>query len=163
MLNYKNIMLMSAIALMGISSTASADTAKRRHHSSSSSESSCCGCDKSVLQFADDTNFGDTIANGTYVVLFSSSSDARGFAKVFGKICTRFQNPTEFVIVDVDASPVTATQHTVLETPTVVIFVDGQEVARSSGFNKPKDLSNFIYGTFGGPVIDIPNPYWELP
>jgi len=46
--------------------------------------------------------------------------------------------------VDVDKNPQLAAQYGVMSIPTLILFKDGQEIKRHSGFMQKQDILNFV-------------------
>lgn len=69
-----------------------------------------------------------------------------GPCKMFGPIFEETSNETNinFIKLDVDKTPEIAREYGVMTIPTIILFKDGKEVKRHTGFMSKTDLLNFI-------------------
>ena len=88
---------------------------------------------------ADDNNFQDNISKG--VVLVDFYADWCGPCKMVAPELERLaRDMTDISIIklNVDNSPTTARKYEVMSIPTLLLFKEGKQVAKTIGF-KPKD------------------------
>ena len=69
-----------------------------------------------------------------------------GPCKMFGPIFEEVANTSNinFVKLDVDKAPDVARKYGVMTIPTIILFKDGKEIKRHTGFMSKEDLENFI-------------------
>lgn len=69
-----------------------------------------------------------------------------GPCKMFGPIFEEVSNEKEinFIKIDVDKNPEIAREYGVMSIPTTILFKDGQEKKRFTGFMSKENLINFI-------------------
>ena len=65
-------------------------------------------------------------------------------APVFEKVAVEFSQKVFFAKVDVDAEQQLAEMNQIYSIPTLVLFKDGIEIARKSGYMSEAELKNFI-------------------
>lgn len=65
-------------------------------------------------------------------------------APVLEQAETELQGIADVAKVDVDKNPQLAAQYGVMSIPTLVLFKDGKEVKRHSGFMQKQDIINFV-------------------
>ncbi len=65
-------------------------------------------------------------------------------APVFEKVSAELSDNIDFVKVDIDSNQQIAIENKIYTIPTLVIFKNGQEVARRSGYMSENELKYFI-------------------
>ena len=65
------------------------------------------------------------------------------FSPIFEKVSNKFEN-IKFCKLDVDKNRLIAKQYGVMSIPTIIIFENGKEIKRKTGFLSEEDFINFI-------------------
>jgi len=93
-----------------------------------------------------DENFRDSIKEGICVVDFSASwcGPCQMMAPVFEKVSEELKDSVKFLKIDVDESPKTAEEFTIMGVPSILLFKDGTHEAIQTGFMTEDMLKNFI-------------------
>lgn len=87
------------------------------------------------LKYLTDTDFDNTIEKGVTLVDFYADwcGPCRMIAPIMEELADEYAGKAVIAKVDVDNSQNTASKYNVTSIPTVIMFVDGQEVKRVVG------------------------------
>ncbi len=93
-----------------------------------------------------DQNFNEEIANGVVLVDFWATwcGPCKMIAPVLEEIDAEIGDQVKIVKVDVDNNQATAAEYQVMSIPTLLLFKDGQQVAKTVGFQPKEALVEFI-------------------
>ena len=94
------------------------------------------------LVHANEENFNELISKG--VVLVDFFAEWCGPCKMLGPVLEELSNEYEIVKVDVDNNPSLARQFGIMSVPTLIVFKDGKEMDKKSGFMPKYVLSDWI-------------------
>ncbi|PIQ79937.1 thioredoxin [Candidatus Peregrinibacteria bacterium CG11_big_fil_rev_8_21_14_0_20_41_10] len=94
------------------------------------------------MQVLTDSNFADSISSGTVLVDFFAEwcGPCKMLSPVLEDIEADYAGKITFTKVDVDASGETSQTFAITSVPTIIIFRDGAEIARMSGFQSKDAL-----------------------
>lgn len=94
----------------------------------------------------DETNFDTTIAKGVTVVDFFATwcMPCKMLSPIIEELARDNAGKAVVAKVDIDLSEDLASEYSVLSVPTIIIFKDGMEVERISGFSQKAKLQNAI-------------------
>lgn len=92
----------------------------------------------------DDQNFDQEVQNSDLPVLVDFFADWCGPCQMQGPIieelAKELDGKVKVVKVNVDQSPQTSQKQSVMSIPTLVLFKNGQEIKRMTGFQSKEDL-----------------------
>lgn len=99
-----------------------------------------------MVKIIKDDEFSEVKSSGLAIVDFSASwcGPCKMMAPVFHTEADEYDGAVSFFSADVDDNPGLAVSNKVFSVPTLVIYKDGTEVARSVGAISKTDLKNFI-------------------
>ena len=92
-------------------------------------------------------SFENKILNGKGIAMVDFYADWCGPCKMLAPIIEEIATERTDVVVgklNVDETPEIASKYGVMSIPTVIIFKDGEEVARSVGFRTKQDLLGLL-------------------
>lgn len=101
------------------------------------------------LQQITDQNFEQTIKENKVVLVdfwATWCAPCRALAPTIEQLSDEYQGKVVVGKIDVDANPCTAEELQVFSIPTIVLFVDGKEVARQIGLCTKKILTVMLTG-----------------
>ncbi|KGR78740.1 thioredoxin [Ureibacillus manganicus] len=93
-----------------------------------------------------DQNFNEEIANGVVLVDFWATwcGPCKMIAPVLEEIDAEIGDQVKIAKLDVDNNQATAAEYQVMSIPTLLLFKDGQQVAKTVGFQPKEALIEFI-------------------
>jgi len=93
-----------------------------------------------------DQNFNEEIANGVVLVDFWATwcGPCKMIAPVLEEIDSEIGDQVKIAKLDVDNNQATAAEYQVMSIPTLLLFKDGQQVAKTVGFQPKEALLEFI-------------------
>ncbi|CAM5201914.1 Thioredoxin OS=Ureibacillus acetophenoni OX=614649 GN=SAMN05877842_102419 PE=3 SV=1 [Ureibacillus acetophenoni] len=93
-----------------------------------------------------DQNFNEEIANGVVLVDFWATwcGPCKMIAPVLEEIDAEIGDQVKIAKLDVDNNQATAAEYQVMSIPTLLLFKDGQQVAKTVGFQPKEALLEFI-------------------
>lgn len=93
-----------------------------------------------------DQNFNEEIANGVVLVDFWATwcGPCKMIAPVLEEIDSEIGDQVKIAKLDVDNNQATAAEYQVMSIPTLLLFKDGQQVAKTVGFQPKEALMEFI-------------------
>ena len=97
-----------------------------------------------MIKYLEKENFDDEIAKGRILVDFYATWC--GPCKMFGPVFEEVEKEQDFnfVKIDVDKYPEIARKYGVMSIPTVILFKDGMEVKRYTGFMARDQFDDFL-------------------
>lgn len=103
-----------------------------------------------ALVYLDDSNFEKTIAQGVTLVDFYADwcGPCRMVAPIMVELSTEYQGKAKIAKLDVDKAQQAAEKFSVTSIPTVIMFVDGQEVKRVVGVRDKKTFQTMLDAAF---------------
>ncbi len=93
-----------------------------------------------------DQNFNEEIANGVVLVDFWATwcGPCKMIAPVLEEIDAEMGEQVKIAKLDVDNNQATAAEYQVMSIPTLLLFKDGKQVAKTVGFQPKEALVEFI-------------------
>lgn len=93
-----------------------------------------------------DQNFNEEVANGVVLVDFWATwcGPCKMIAPVLEEIDAEIGDQVKIAKLDVDNNQATAAEYQVMSIPTLLLFKDGQQVAKTVGFQPKEALVEFI-------------------
>ena len=94
----------------------------------------------------DDSNFEKTIERGVVIVDFYADwcKPCQRFIPIFNEVAAGMSGTLTFGKLNVDNAPKTVQKYGISSNPTLILFKDGKEVKRQTGFCDAKTLNAFI-------------------
>nr|WP_328286484.1 thioredoxin [Ureibacillus manganicus] len=101
---------------------------------------------KMAIVHVTDQNFNEEIANGVVLVDFWATwcGPCKMIAPVLEEIDAEIGDQVKIAKLDVDNNQATAAEYQVMSIPTLLLFKDGQQVAKTVGFQPKEALIEFI-------------------
>ncbi|MFY3791667.1 thioredoxin [Ureibacillus sp. MALMAid1270] len=101
---------------------------------------------KMAIVHVTDQNFNEEIANGVVLVDFWATwcGPCKMIAPVLEEIDAEIGDQVKIAKLDVDNNQATAAEYQVMSIPTLLLFKDGQQVAKTVGFQPKEALLEFI-------------------
>jgi len=103
---------------------------------------------KRVTLHLSDLSFGSVVlaSKGWVLVDFYSApiSDCQRQGVVIEDLAPRYQKKVLIAKLDIDKSPGITSRYRVTSVPTLILFKDGEEVDRISGFVSEEELSSYL-------------------
>ncbi|HWL25445.1 MAG TPA: thioredoxin [Ureibacillus sp.] len=101
---------------------------------------------KMAIVHVTDQNFNEEIANGVVLVDFWATwcGPCKMIAPVLEEIDSEIGDQVKIAKLDVDNNQATAAEYQVMSIPTLLLFKDGQQVAKTVGFQPKEALLEFI-------------------
>jgi thioredoxin 1 len=103
---------------------------------------------ETVVKYLSDFSFGDLIlgAKGWHLVNFytASSPECQKLGVIIQDLAGRFRKKVVMAKLDVEKNPAITARYKVTITPTLILFKDGQEVDRITGFVNEENLSTYL-------------------
>ncbi len=100
-----------------------------------------------AIMHVNNESFKEEVLNSKEVVLVDFFATWCGPCKMLGPVLEKLADEVDtvkFVKVDVDQEEDLAREYKVMTIPTLVVFKDGKEVKRSSGFMSKGELVDFL-------------------
>ncbi|NLY79310.1 MAG: thioredoxin [Lysinibacillus sp.] len=99
-----------------------------------------------AIVHATDQNFSQEIASGLVLVDFWATwcGPCKMIAPVLEEIDAEMSSEVKIVKVDVDNNPATAAEYQIMSIPSLLLFKDGELVAKTVGFQPKEALVDFI-------------------
>ena len=99
-----------------------------------------------AIVHATDQNFSQEIASGLVLVDFWAAwcGPCKMIAPVLEEIDAEMSSEVKIVKVDVDNNPATAAEYQIMSIPSLLLFKDGELVAKTAGFQPKEALVDFI-------------------
>ena len=99
-----------------------------------------------AIVHATDQTFEREILNGVVLVDFWAAwcGPCKMIAPVLEEVDAEIGNEVKIVKVDVDENRVTAEEYQIMSIPTLLLFKDGEVIAKTAGFRPKEDLIDFI-------------------
>lgn len=101
---------------------------------------------KMAIVHVTDQNFNEEIANGVVLVDFWATwcGPCKMIAPVLEEIDAEMGEQVKIAKLDVDNNQATAAEYQVMSIPTLLLFKDGKQVAKTVGFQPKEALVEFI-------------------
>lgn len=98
------------------------------------------------VEHLNDHNFDEKIAKGAAIVDYYTTwcGPCQNFAPIFAKVAKTKEGSVSFYKVDIEQATKTAGKNKIRAIPTIVLYYNGQEVARNVGFLNETALLKFI-------------------
>lgn len=98
------------------------------------------------VKILDDGNFSSKIEHGSCIVDYYATwcQPCQLFAETFAKAAKEMQGSLKFYKVDIERSPKALGKASIQAIPTVILYREGQEVARHVGYLNRSALKEFI-------------------
>lgn len=98
------------------------------------------------VEHLNDQNFDEKIATGTAIVDYYTTwcGPCQSFAPIFAKIAKDKEGTLSFYKVDIEQATKTAGKNKIYAIPTIILYFNGQEIARNVGFMNELALLKFI-------------------
>ncbi|MFC5542524.1 MAG: thioredoxin [Bacilli bacterium] len=99
-----------------------------------------------AIVHATDQNFAQEISSGLVLVDFWATwcGPCKMIAPVLEELDAEMGSEVKIVKVDVDNNPATAAEYQIMSIPSLLLFKDGQLVAKTVGFQPKEALVEFI-------------------
>jgi len=99
-----------------------------------------------AIVHATDQNFAQEISSGLVLVDFWAAwcGPCKMIAPVLEELDAEMGSEVKIVKVDVDNNPSTAAEYQIMSIPSLLLFKDGQLVAKTVGFQPKESLVEFI-------------------
>lgn len=99
-----------------------------------------------AIVHATDQNFAQEISSGLVLVDFWANwcGPCKMIAPVLEELDQEMGSEVKIVKVDVDSNPATAAEYQIMSIPSLLLFKDGQLVAKTVGFQPKEALLEFI-------------------
>jgi len=99
-----------------------------------------------AIVHATDQNFSQEISSGLVLVDFWAAwcGPCKMIAPVLEELDAEMGSEVKIVKVDVDNNPATAAEYQIMSIPSLLLFKDGQLIAKTVGFQPKEALIEFI-------------------
>ncbi|MBB5148236.1 MULTISPECIES: thioredoxin [Ureibacillus] len=99
-----------------------------------------------AIVHATDQNFSQEISSGLVLVDFWAAwcGPCKMIAPVLEELDAEMGSEVKIVKVDVDNNPATAAEYQIMSIPSLLLFKDGQLIAKTVGFQPKEALVEFI-------------------
>lgn len=93
-----------------------------------------------------DKNFNDLIKDGVTVVDFFATwcMPCKMLSPIIEELAVDYDGKAKIVKLDIDAAEKTAAEYQVYSVPTVIVFKNGEEIERSTGYNQKAAFAQMI-------------------
>lgn len=93
-----------------------------------------------------DKNFDELIKEGVTVVDFFATwcMPCKMLSPIIEELAADYDGKAKIVKLDIDAAGKTAEEYKVYSVPTVIVFKNGKEIERSSGYNQKAAFAQMI-------------------
>jgi thioredoxin 1 len=102
------------------------------------------------LIYADDNNFDQNIAEGVSLVDFYADwcGPCRMITPIMDSLASEYQGRAKIVKVNVDEAQRVSEKYNVTAIPTIIMFVDGEEVKRLVGVHDKETFQTLLNAAF---------------
>jgi thioredoxin len=102
------------------------------------------------LTYLDDNNFENAIAKGVSLIDFYADwcGPCKMITPIIEELSHEYAGKATIAKVDVEQSQVVASKYKVTSIPTIILFVDGQEVKRVVGVRDKKTFQTMLNAAF---------------
>lgn len=103
-----------------------------------------------MISKANDLSFNKEVVNSSKPVLVDFWAEwctpCKMLSPIIEEVAKSFKGEVEIVKVNVDESPISASQHGITSIPTMILFKDGKPVGKIVGFQPKEQIESAIKG-----------------